>query len=427
MTRHYSLALLAVAFTFFSCKKEPTEKISFDKTYGGTNFDGVESFVKTPDGGYALTGVTESSDGDVPPSSLYSGFSADLWAIKVNKSGELQWSKKFGGKGGEFGRCIINTADGGLMVAGLSSEVSGDVTANKGSEDVWLLKLDKNGNVEWKKNYGGSNADRGVSILQEANGDYVFVAGSSSTDGDITSSKGDDDIWVVKISSSGNILWQKSLGGNRGEGAQKIISSSTGGYLILGQTGSSDVPGYRAESDLFVISLASDGTIVWQKAFGGSSTEVPGGIVRSHTGGYVVSALTTSTDGDVHGSRTSYDVWLFEINTLGNIIWEKSYPTSGVEGRPDLVSTEDGYSVAGYITPIDGHGNTTAISEAFLFKTDLNGQVLNRKNISATTSRGATAQVYLGNGRFVVMGVQPGKQTGPFYDYSDAWLFTVEY
>ncbi len=152
----------------------------------------------------------------------------------------ISWQKCFGGSKSEEAKSIQQTSDGGYIVAGYSASTNGAVTENHGDSDYWVVKLNSTGNISWQKSFGGSYHDEARSIQQTSDGGYIVAGYSESTDGDVTGNHGDSDYWVVKLNSTGNILWQKSLGGSDDDEANSIQQTSDGGYIVAGYSQSTD-------------------------------------------------------------------------------------------------------------------------------------------------------------------------------------------
>ncbi|HRH60473.1 MAG TPA: hypothetical protein PL045_07875, partial [Chitinophagaceae bacterium] len=183
--------------------------IEWQKSLGGTSYDFANSIQQTKDGGYITAGGSWSNDNDV---SGHHGTSySDYWIVKLDSAGNIQWQKSLGGSDFEYAYWIQQTKDGGYIIAGESSSKDGDVTNNHGSRDYWIVKLDSAGNIQWQKSLGGTLYDQAFCILQSNDGGYVIAGTSLSNDGDVNNNHGGWDCWVVKLDSAGNMLWQKSL------------------------------------------------------------------------------------------------------------------------------------------------------------------------------------------------------------------------
>jgi hypothetical protein len=178
-----------------------------------------------------VAGYSLSNNGDVTENH---GNYDDYWVVKLNGSGEIQWQKCLGGSSDDRAQSIRQTADGGYVVAGYSLSNDGDVTGHYGGRDYWVVKLSGGGEIQWQKSLGGSGYDEAYSIQQTTDGGYVVAGVSNSNDGDVTGHYGGRDYWVVKLSVSGEIQWQKSLGGSRDDYAYSIQQTMDGGYILAG-------------------------------------------------------------------------------------------------------------------------------------------------------------------------------------------------
>jgi len=197
---------------FWIVKTDSSGNEEWSKTFGGADSSGAESIVQTSDGGYALAGVTMS----------YGAGGVDFWIVKAESSGNEEWSKTFGGADYDFAESIVQTSDGGYALAG-STESYG-----AGGFDFWLVKTDSSGNEEWSKTFGGENDDWAYSVVQTSDGGYV-LAGSTMSYG-----AGGEDFWLVKTDSSGNEEWSKTFGGVNRDWARSVIQTSDGGYALAG-------------------------------------------------------------------------------------------------------------------------------------------------------------------------------------------------
>ena len=182
--------------------------MQWQQSYGGTGLDYGDFVRPTSDGGYIISGMTSSNDGDVVgwhPG--YSGGSpqADAWVVKIDDSGNLRWQKTLGGSSEDMAHCVQQTSDGNYVVAGYTYSTDGDVTGSHGGNEYWVVKLDANGNVEWQKTLGGTGLDLGGYVQQTNDGGYIVAGGSYSWDGDVTGNHGNNDYWIVKLEGNGTI------------------------------------------------------------------------------------------------------------------------------------------------------------------------------------------------------------------------------
>ena len=196
----------------------------WDKTFGGTDDDFGFSIKQTPDGGYAIAGYTDS----------YGSGSSDVWLIKTDANGNQIWDKTFGGTAEDVGFSVALASDGGYVVAGRT------LSYGAGGADLWLIKTDGSGNLLWSKTYGGTGRDEGWSVQATTDGGAI-AAGNTSSSG-----AGEEDAWLVKVDAGGNKVWDKTFGGTSGDGAYSIEPTPDGGYIVGGYTesfgaGSDDV------------------------------------------------------------------------------------------------------------------------------------------------------------------------------------------
>jgi len=321
-------------------------EIEWERALGGIGNDDGNGISPTEDGGYILVGGTFSSDGDVSGNHG----SNDAWVVKLTSAGTIVWQKCLGGSEDDYGADISPTEDGGYILVGGTSSSDGDVSGNHGSDDVWVVKLTSAGTIVWQKCLGGSEDDYGADISPTEDGGYILAGGTSSSDGDVSGNHGSDDIWVVKLTAAGTIAWQKCLGGSEDEKVGRISQTDDGGFILVGYTSSSDgdVSGNHGSNDAWVVKLTSAGSIAWQKCLGGSYPETGQSVSQTEDGGYILvgSALSSLNYGDV---------WVVKLTPAGTITWENSFGGSYFEIGQSISQTEDGgYILIGYTSSSDG-------------------------------------------------------------------------
>ena len=341
----YTIIILFGVLSTFSSFAQPS--IEWQKCLGSTADDYANAIVQTFDNGYAVIGTTaDSSNGDVTGTHGY----GDLWLAKLSSSGSLQWEKAVGGSRTEIGSCVRQTADSGYIVCGYSESNDGDVSGNHGSFDYWVVKLSSSGNIQWQRSYGGSLDEYANSIRQTSDGGYIIVGTGGSTDGDVTGSvyRG---YWVVKISPLGDIQWQKSFGGNLGGTANSVAQTIDSGYILAGVTESNigDAADNHGLQDSWIVKLSSAGNVQWKRCYGGSGNDEAHSIIQTIDGGYLFAGYSNSTDGDVSGNHGYYDVWVVKLSSLGIIQWQRSHGGLGADEAFSVWQTADSnYAIAGF-------------------------------------------------------------------------------
>src|SRR4030095_2872631 len=214
----------------------------------------------------------------------------------------LQWQKALGGTSGEIGFSIAATADGGNIIAANTSSNNGDVSGYHGGGDVWLIKQNNSGNIEWQKALGGSSLDGPRSIIPTTDGGYAMIGSTSSGDGDVSPAPHGStfaDLWFVKLTSTGTITWQKVIGGSFGDYGTSVIETADGGFIAVGYARSNDgdLSGNHVDIDALIIKLNNAGNIVWKKLIGGSNGDWAHAVKAAPDGGFVIAGTSGSNDG----------------------------------------------------------------------------------------------------------------------------------
>ncbi|HEY6064447.1 MAG TPA: T9SS type A sorting domain-containing protein, partial [Chitinophagaceae bacterium] len=262
--------------------------------------------------GYIVAGYTLSNDGDV---SGNHGLN-DYWIIKIDQVGNLQWQKVFGGSNHDLANRIRQTPDGGYIVYGYTRSSNGDVTGFHGGYDYWVIKLNSTGNLQWQKALGGSNIDNPTSISLTNDGGYIMTGASNSTDGDVTGNHGNDDAWVVKMDINGNIQWKKCFGGPGVDPGMDIQQLSDGKYIMLCHSTSSsgDASSNHGQWDYWFLQMDINGVILWEKSYGGSLNDIALAAQKTTDNGYVLFGYSKSNDGDVSNNHGVEDYWVVKLN-----------------------------------------------------------------------------------------------------------------
>lgn len=319
--------------------------VVWHKTYGGTGAENARSVLQTTEGGYIFTGSTSSANGDV--SSNHGG--NDVWVVKLDSQGAIEWEKTYGGMYGDAGFSIVPAAAGGYIIGGQSNSSDGDLTENNGMTDCWVVKIDASGTLAWQGSFGGSNADYGRTLIETSEGDIVIVGYSDSANGDLTENKGAEDGWIIKLSGTGTLIWQKSIGGSGSDYLWDVIESTDGGYVLTGSTTSTngDIAANNGSLDTWIAQLDEQGVVEWGHTFGGSEAEEGYKIVEVSAGNFVVFGTAASANGDVSTNQGEIDYWMFAVNAAGTIQWEKTIGGSSWDIALAGTLTSDGGFIIG--------------------------------------------------------------------------------
>lgn len=355
--------LFFVLVILFCSIRITSAQITFQKTYGGTSSDYAYSIQQTMDGGYIITGFTES-------------FSAlpDVYLIKTDVNGDTLWTKTLGLAGDDRGYSVRQTTDGGYIIVGNT------VSFGTSNSNVYLIKTNAVGDTLWTKSFGGGGFDIGSSVEQVTDGGYIIV-------GNTNSFPGNNAVYLIRTDTSGNLLWTKTLGGINQDFGYSIREVAGGGYVIVGRTNSFGAGNY----DVYLMKTDSIGNLLWSKTFGGSNDEWGISVQQTIDGGYVITGFTES-----FGAGSS-DVYLIKTDANGDSLWTKTYGASTTEEGKYVQQTNDGgYIVVGYTTNFNNN--------IYLFKTDSIGNLIWSKTFgSGSDSRGYSIQQTT-DGGYVITG-----------------------
>ena len=292
----------------------------WNKTFGGKRGDSGFSGKQTSDGGYIITGCTKS----------FGAGDFDIWLIKTDDKGNEIWNKTFGGPKWDQGYSVQQTKDEGYIITGCTESFS------VGSYDVWLIKTDANGNMEWNKTFGGIDWDWGYCVQQTNDGGYIITGDTLSF------GPGECDAWLIKTDANGNMEWNKTFGGPKWDWGYCVQQTNDGGYIITGGTESFSV------SYVWLIKTDSLGNKEWDNTFGGSQ---PGRLATSgccvqqtNDEGYIITAWTYSYGA---GDR---DIWLIKTDSNGEEIWDMTFGGSKWDwafGDTVQQTSDGGYIIAG--------------------------------------------------------------------------------
>jgi hypothetical protein len=374
------LALLSVSLV--ALFTQYAYAVTFAKTYGGTGSDNASSVQQTSDGGYMVAGYTES----------FGAGGSDIFLIKTDASGNVIWAKTYGGTGGDWASSVQQTSDGGYIVAGYTASFGA------GYYDIFLIKTDANGNIQWAKTYGGTALDWPYSVQQTSDGGYI-VAGYTWSFG-----AGYSDIFLIKTDANGNIQWAKTYGGTYEDYASSVQQTSDGGYILAGHTSSFGAGSY----DIFFIKTDANGNIQWAKTYGGTGSDMASSVQQTSDGGYILAGWTY-----YFGAGLS-DIFLIKTDANGNRIWAKTYGGMNWDYASSVQQTSDGGYILAGGTDSFGAGSR----DIFLIKTDANGNRIWAKTYGGTALDWPYSVQQTSDGGYIVAG-----HTSSFGAGSDDFFF----
>lgn len=336
------------SFDYWLLKFDSSDNLQWQKTYGGTDDDRGSGIIQTLDNGFAILGYSKSNDGDVSENNGFEDFWISKLDAFGNITWEKSFG--FSGADNGFSVIQTNDSGflitGVIDVSASGGQGnSKSLTAKRhAGGDYWVIKLNASGEREWSKFFGGTFTDTSYDAIKVENNNYIIIGSSDSNDVDITSNKGSYDFWVLKLSEEGNLIWEKSFGGSQIDEARAITMASDGNYVIVGDTRSDDldVTENKGAADLWVIKLTTDGNLIWEKSFGGSNFDVGRSINKTQDNGFIISGNSRSADADVSLNQGQNDAWVLKIDYNANLEWQKTIGGTNIDFAYDAVELNDG-------------------------------------------------------------------------------------
>lgn len=327
----------------------------WSRTFGGSNIDYAWTVDLTSDGG-CVVGAHSGSFG---------AGSHDIYLIRCDAAGDTVWTRLYGGSSADGAYSLRQTSDGGTIVAAHTSSFGA------GQHDVYLLKLDSDGDTAWTRSYGGPGGDFLRSVYQTADGGYVAVAETFSF------GQGGADIYLVRTDSTGDLKWAATYGGPSSDYAYAVQETSDKGIIMAGYTSSFGAGSF----DVYLLKTDSLGVLLWANTYGGPSQDYGYSVSETMDGGFVIAGYTLSfgAGGDVYLVRTDRD---------GNLLWSRTYGgTAGDYGWSVRETSDSGFVIGGY-TASFGAG----LTDFYLIKTDRLG-ISGCHEAPANTIVGATLTI----------------------------------
>jgi len=408
-----TITFASVLFFLSAISFAQVPSIEWQKSFGGTNQEYEHCIRQTTDGGYIIVGETVSPVGGMITNS-YGSY--DCWVVKMNATGGLEWQKNLGGSGYDRANSVQLTADGGYIVVGVTSSNNYDVIGHYGGSDVWVVKLSSTGVIEWQKPLGGSSEEEGFSIQQTTDGGYILCGYTFSTNGAVTTPTGG---WIVKLNSTGTIQWQKGIGNYM----NCIQQTTDGGYVAAGYT-----YGPLGNTDYHIVKLNSSGVTQWQKYYGGTSIDMAEYIEQTTDGGYVVAGSSDSSNTNVTNNNGSDDYWILKLNSLGELEWQKALGGSTYDYGQSVHQTSDGgFITCGYVNSSNGmvtgnHGD----ADYWVVKLDNLGTVLWQKTLGGSGTDWGRSIQQTTDGGYIVAGTTGSYSGDVTVQYGDRDFWVVK-
>lgn len=278
--------------------------LQWEKSFGFSGHDHSYDIIETQDGGLFFSGFlditsaqadgyTEKGNGSITAHGV-----GEFWGTKLDAQGNMEWRKFFGGTNNDRSHAVVQSEDGGFVLSGFSESDDFDIKNSRGSYDYWVVKIDAEGELVWQNSYGGSGIEIAYDIAKTVDNGYVVVGHTFSDDKDVTENHGEADMWLIKIDDDGNLVWERNFGGVAFDAAQSVSLSADGGFIISGNSKSTtiDVSANAGENDMWLIKTDANGKMVWQKTFGGNGLDYGFDALETEEGGIILVGETSSDD-----------------------------------------------------------------------------------------------------------------------------------
>ena len=306
--------------------------VIYEKMYGGDSLDNLAAVVPTSDDGYLLAGSSVSRGNIDKSDDSHGGF--DYWIVKLNKDGNSEWNKTFGGVEDDILTCAVESEDGGFYLGGYSSsEMSANKSENSyGAQDFWIIKLDSTGGLLWDLTLGGDSTDVMKSIVIDK--EYILAGGYSISKSKGTKSEngyGGYDFWINKIDFQGRVISDKTLGGVQNDFLEEIrLKAHSKGYWISGTTysrsGGTKTSGYFNNGDTWVLKVDTSLLVQFDRTVGSHGYEKCMDMEISPEGSAIIAGRSNGLGGNkTSDTKGGQDYWIYKIDTMGDIYWDKSY------------------------------------------------------------------------------------------------------
>lgn len=366
----------------------------------------------------------------------------------LNSKSELSIvaSKTFGGSLDEKIGSVVKTSDGGMIVVGHTNSSDGDINKQYDQIDIWIIKIDSQGNKVWSKTIGGSKNDYGTSIIATNDGNFIISGYTESSDGIVPSNFGLHDFLVVKINSSGDVIWSKNYGFSGHDHAHKIIQTSDGGYFVVGFSEYSGIEGsggtqnngegheighkgvLHGSGEFIGVKIDSQGEFMWYRYFGGTQNDRVNDVVEANDGGFLMVGFSESSDFDINDNKGSYDFWVVKLHSNGSLAWKHNYGGSGIDQAFGVVKTNNNsYLIVGRSNSDDKDISVSLGGfDAWVIHIDDHGHLIWNKSFGGSEFDSAEQIRMLSNGNFGIVGNTRSNLNNSLKGENDFWFLEVD-
>ena len=320
---------------------------------GGSGIEDFGKMRECPDGGVIIVGTTQSNDGNF----FGNHGKMDMFLAKVDRLGKLEWTKCYGGTGNDKGFGVWPTEGGGYLIGGESGSMNGDMRISRGGLDCWIARLGRRGEIIYSRSLGGSTNDRVNDVMELPDNRFLVFGSTTSTDLDINNTIGKKDVWAFVLSRNNDIVWQKCFGGTDFDDIYYLAKNRNGNIVTAGTTFSRDfdIKSNAGLGDMWVMEITPGGNILWSKTYGGTKQDGANSITPTPDGGYMIAGSSNSENGPIRNFKGHYDGLVMKIDSAGKPVWALSAGGADYEEFFSAVELPTGdFMVLGYAESEDG-------------------------------------------------------------------------
>lgn len=368
---YYFLVLSIFLPSILLAQQSPS--IIWQQQYGGTGDDRINDLLNlSANEGYLAAGFTTSSDGDITGNNG----GQDAWVLRMDAEGNLLWETAVGGEETDVFNAIEVTEDGSFLLLGTSFSMESSLGMAKGDSDIWLVKISGEGAIVWSKLFGGSGKDVGIDLAAMGEGQYAIGGFTFSEDGDFVGNpnRGDRDAFVLVVNEMGDLIWSKTYGGSEEEVFNAVkFETESKRIIAAGFTRSEDgdINDNKGFSDFWCVQIAAEtGDLLQETTYGGSSSDKAITAVLLENDEMAILGETLSSNGQVTDNQGQGDLWLIKTGMDGSLIWQKTLGTTAIETAYNLLESSDGELVV--LGTTFSIGQSSTLSDVLLYKVATN-------------------------------------------------------
>jgi len=401
------------------------QDVQWQKKMGGKNADYLYDAIPTLDYGFIMVGGTQSNQsGNVKKNAG----SFDFFITKVSEKGDLLWTKTLGGKQADIARCIVNSLDGGFLLAGISSS---DISYSKtcehiGQRDIWLVKYDINGSIIWQKTLGGYAVEQISQVIRTTDGGFLIAGSSASNEfiptgvnmssPNLVIKQGDNygsmDYWLVKINAEGEMQWQKTFGGKYKDILKQVVELPNQDIILAGSSNSpksgNKTTNANGRNDWWLVKINETGDLLWQKSYGTDAEEKLSTMLVTKDDHILLGGNYVVTNGET--KKRQADIKLLKINFEGDIIWKETYDNGGDDFLTNIVQNSDGTLVLGAYTGSHAQSKfklataSKGMEDYLIIKTKANGEEKWRRSLGTKKKEVLRKVIETRDGGYALLG-----------------------